>query len=66
MYGQTRCPCCGYGMSVPSTPYSDSSVELIDSLTREVNYLRSVVARMWKSDWSTGTLPEQVTASSSL
>ncbi|WP_154667171.1 hypothetical protein [Pseudonocardia asaccharolytica] len=53
-------------MSVPSTPYSDSSVELIDSLTREVNYLRSVVARMWKSDWSTGTLPEQVTASSSL
>ncbi|MFC5996480.1 hypothetical protein ACFQE5_19940 [Pseudonocardia hispaniensis] len=50
---------------MPSTPYSDTSVELIDSLTREVNYLRSVVARMWKYDASPGTLPQQATAASS-
>ena len=54
MLGDSRCPCCGYRIAVPSTPYSDSSVALIDSLTREVEYLRLVVAQRWDAHPSTG------------
>ncbi len=57
MIGDSRCPCCGYRIAVPSTPYSDSSVALIDSLTREVAYLRLVVSRFWSADPATGTEP---------
>lgn len=60
MLGDSRCPCCGYRIAVPSTPYSDASVALIDSLTREVEYLRLVVSRCWESDPSTGTATSQL------
>lgn len=54
MVGASRCPCCGYRIAVPSTPYTDSSIALIDSLTREVEHLRLVVAGRWDAHPSTG------------
>lgn len=42
MLGITKCPSCGYRIAAPSTPYTDTSVTMIESLTREVEYLRLV------------------------
>lgn len=47
MFGSRKCPCCGYQIAVPSSPYSDASIATIESLTREVEYLRLVVKQHW-------------------
>lgn len=47
MLGSSRCPCCGYRVAVRSGPYADPTGDTIESLTREVEYLRLVVSRRW-------------------
>lgn len=47
MSDDRRCPCCGYQWDVPNVHgREDFSTELVESMGREIRYLRETVAKL--------------------